>query len=92
MSRCRALATKTMGKLKSEFASWSLIADWSATYATFDNEYTARQLEMTATMAEGGLFYRKMRPVVWSPASRTALADSELEYNPEHKRFDSDNL
>ena len=28
--------------------------------------------------------HRKLKPVYWSPSSRTALAEAELEYNEEH--------
>lgn len=31
-----------------------------------------------------GLIYRAHRPVYWSPTSRTALAEAELEYNDTH--------
>uniref|UniRef100_A0A673LEM3 isoleucine--tRNA ligase n=1 Tax=Sinocyclocheilus rhinocerous TaxID=307959 RepID=A0A673LEM3_9TELE len=31
-----------------------------------------------------GLIYQDYKPVFWSPSSRTALAEAELEYNPEH--------
>ncbi|XP_070567796.1 isoleucine--tRNA ligase, mitochondrial-like isoform X2 [Ptychodera flava] len=31
-----------------------------------------------------GYVYRDLKPVNWSPSSRTALAEAELEYNPKH--------
>lgn len=31
-----------------------------------------------------GLIYRGLRPVYWSPSSRTALADAELEWMDNH--------
>jgi isoleucyl-tRNA synthetase len=31
-----------------------------------------------------GLIYRGLRPVYWSPSSRTALADAELEWVDNH--------
>ena len=31
-----------------------------------------------------GYIYRGMKPVHWSPSSRTALAEAELEYPEEH--------
>ena len=31
-----------------------------------------------------GLIYRGLKPVYWSPSSRTALAEAELEYNESH--------
>ena len=32
-----------------------------------------------------GLIYRQFKPVYWSPSSRTALAEAELEYDENHK-------
>jgi len=34
-----------------------------------------------------GLIYQDYMPVYWSPSSRTALAEAELEYNNNHKRY-----
>ena len=31
-------------------------------------------------MVEEGYVFRSVKPVFWSPASRTALAEAELEY------------
>lgn len=36
-------------------------------------------------MVKRGLINRHYRPVHWSPSSRTALAEAELEYNDNHK-------
>jgi isoleucyl-tRNA synthetase len=32
-----------------------------------------------------GLIYRQFKPVYWSPSSRTALAEAELEYDENHR-------
>lgn len=34
-----------------------------------------------------GLIYRNYRPVHWSPSSKSALAEAELEYVDKHKSF-----
>ena len=31
------------------------------------------------------MIYRRLRPVYWSPSTRTALAEAELEYNENHE-------
>ena len=36
--------------------------------------------EVFQRMYEGGHIYRSVKPVYWSPSSRTALAEAELEY------------
>jgi isoleucyl-tRNA synthetase len=35
-------------------------------------------------MLQAGHIYRGRKPVNWSPSSRTALAEAELEYPPDH--------
>src|SRR6201999_3626491 len=42
--------------------------------------YEAAMLEVFARFVEAGLVYRKLKPVPWSIANQTALADAELEY------------
>ena len=39
---------------------------------------------MFADMVKGGHVYRGRKPVNWSPSSRTALAEAELEYPEGH--------
>ena len=36
-------------------------------------------------MFKKGFIYRGKKPVNWSPSSRTALAEAELEYSDDHK-------
>lgn len=61
------------------------MADWDNPYFTFDHQYEANQLEIFKKLLQKGLIYRALKPVYWSPSSHTALAEAELEYNPEHK-------
>jgi isoleucyl-tRNA synthetase len=53
-------------------------------YTTMSPAYEARQLRLLAALVERGLVERSVRPVYWSPASRSALAESELEYRDDH--------
>src|ERR1700722_19925889 len=43
-------------------------------------DYEARTLEVFARFVENGLVYKQLKPVHWSIANQTALADAELEY------------
>jgi isoleucyl-tRNA synthetase len=43
-----------------------------------------RQLRIFQKMVEKGQIYRQHRPVHYSPSSRTALAEAELEYTDNH--------
>ncbi|XP_004699964.1 isoleucine--tRNA ligase, mitochondrial [Echinops telfairi] len=82
--KARAFAKAAIEKQKSAFVRWGIMADWNNCYYTFDEKYEAQQLRIFYEMHEKGLVHRSYKPVFWSPSSRTALAEAELEYNPEH--------
>lgn len=48
---------------------------------TMDPSYEAAQLALFAEMHEQGLIVQGFKPVFWSPSSRSALAEAELEYH-----------
>lgn len=54
------------------------------TYRFADHDYEMRQLRVFQKMVERGLIYRQHRPVHYSPSSRSALAEAELEYKDAH--------
>ena len=80
----RKLASKTVRDQERSFRKWSIMADWSNAWTTMDKEYELQQLGVFKNMVKKGLIYRRFRPVHWSPSSRTALADAELEYRDDH--------
>ncbi|XP_058131216.1 isoleucine--tRNA ligase, mitochondrial [Dasypus novemcinctus] len=82
--KARSFAKAAIEKQKSAFIRWGIMADWNNCYYTFDRKYEAKQLRIFYQMYDKGLVYRAYKPVFWSPSSRTALAEAELEYNPEH--------
>ncbi|KAK2086658.1 Isoleucine--tRNA ligase, mitochondrial [Saguinus oedipus] len=82
--KARSFAKVAIEKQKLAFIHWGIMADWNNCYFTFDGKYDAKQLRNFYQMYEKGLVYRSSKPVFWSPSSRTALAEAELEYNPEH--------
>ncbi|KAG8584441.1 hypothetical protein GDO81_008829 [Engystomops pustulosus] len=83
-SRARAYAEKAIEKQKSSFIRWGVMADWDSCYYTYDKKYEAKQLDVFFKMHEKGHIYQDYRPVFWSPSTRTALAEAELEYNQQH--------
>ncbi|KAI9137684.1 isoleucyl-tRNA synthetase [Paraphysoderma sedebokerense] len=83
-SRARKLALETVQMQKSNFQEWGIMGDWDKAYLTLDPKYESNQLKVFHQMVEKGLIYRKRKPVYWSPSSRTALAESELEYKDDH--------
>ncbi|KAJ1925916.1 isoleucine-tRNA ligase [Tieghemiomyces parasiticus] len=81
----RKTALTTLEAQKRELQEWGVLADWDVVYRTLDLDYEVRQLGVFRTMVEKGLIYRRTRPVYWSPSSRTALAEAELEYKADHR-------
>uniref|UniRef100_A0A8C3MZE0 Isoleucine--tRNA ligase, mitochondrial n=1 Tax=Geospiza parvula TaxID=87175 RepID=A0A8C3MZE0_GEOPR len=82
--RARAFAEGAIEKQKSAFIRWGIMADWANCYLTFDPKYEANQLRVFYKMYDKGLIYRDYKPVFWSPSTKTALAEAELEYNEQH--------
>lgn len=83
--KARKFAREAIKIQMEAFKRWGVMADWdNQCYYTFDPEYEVKQLEVFYQMYEKGLIYQDFMPVYWSPSSGTALAESELEYNPDH--------
>lgn len=80
----RDLATRTVEVQKTSFRQWGIMADWENPWRTMDKSFEVRQLEVFKEMVNKGLIYRQRKPVYWSPSSRTALAEAELEYREDH--------
>lgn len=80
----RKLAAKTVEKQKKAFREWAIMADWDSAWTTMDKGFEIDQLHVFREMVKKGLVYRRFKPVYWSPASRTALAEAELEYREDH--------
>jgi isoleucyl-tRNA synthetase len=58
-----------------------ILADWERPYKTMDPQYESAQLSLFAEMHAQGLVVQGFKPVFWSPSSRSALAEAELEYH-----------
>ena len=77
---CREHAEKFIDRQREQFKRLGILGDWDRPYATMEKGYEARTLDVFARMVQHGLVYKKLKPVHWSIANRTALADAELEY------------
>lgn len=82
--KAREFAEGAIASQMAAFQRWGVMADWDQCYYTFDGAYEAAQLKVFQEMHSKGLIYQDYKPVFWSPSSRTALAEAELEYNAEH--------
>ncbi len=82
--KAAAFAKKQIASQMSGFRRWGIWADWDHSYLTLQKEYEASQIEVFGLMALKGYIYRGLKPVHWSPSSKTALAEAELEYPEGH--------
>ncbi|XP_043551713.1 isoleucine--tRNA ligase, mitochondrial [Chiloscyllium plagiosum] len=82
--KAKEFAERTIERQRAAFIRWGVMADWDKCYYTFDKQYEAKQLEVFHKMFDEGYIYQDYKPVFWSPSTRTALAEAELEYNQQH--------
>lgn len=66
------------------FKRFGVWGDWDKPYLTLLPEFEAAQIGVFGDMYLKGYIYRGRKPVHWSPSSRTALAEAELEYPEGH--------
>ncbi|GAX74373.1 hypothetical protein CEUSTIGMA_g1821.t1 [Chlamydomonas eustigma] len=78
-------ALKTLEQQREQFKRYGVWGDWEAPYITLQPEFEAAQLAVFGKMLLNGHIYRGRKPVHWSPSSRTALAEAELEYPEGHR-------
>ena len=79
-SECKKDAEKFVKVQTEQLQRWETLADYDNPYLTMNPKYESAVLEVFATMIEKGLVYRQLKPVHWSIANETALAEAELEY------------
>ena len=79
-----AYAEEQIERQKAGFKRWGIWGDWDQPYLTMQKAYEAAQIDVFGQMVLKGHIYRGLKPVHWSPSSRTALAEAELEYPDGH--------
>jgi len=77
---CREHAAKFVDIQRSEFKTLGIIADWEKPYVTMDYRFEANIFRTLCEVAKKGLLIERSKPVFWSWAERTALAEAEVEY------------
>jgi isoleucyl-tRNA synthetase len=78
--RCHDYADKYVKVQSEQFQRLGILGEWENPYLTMAPEYESDTLEVFAKFVEAELVYKQLKPVPWSVANRTALADAELEY------------
>lgn len=77
---CKASAEKFVALQAAQMQRLLTLADYEHPYLTMSPAYEGAVLEDFAQLVEAGLVVRALKPVHWSIANRTALAEAELEY------------
>ncbi len=77
---CREHASKFVAIQKEGFESLGVIADWDNPYVTMDFKFEANIYRTLCEVASKGLLVERHKPIFWSWAAQTALADAEVEY------------
>jgi isoleucyl-tRNA synthetase len=80
-AECRAYAAHWMGIQAAEFARLGVAGDWAHRYATMDFPSEALIANEIGRFLLNSALYRGLRPVMWSPVEKTALAEAEVEYH-----------
>ena len=77
---CREHAAKFVDIQRDEFKKLGIVADWKNPYVTMDYKFEANIFRTLCDVAKKGLLIERSKPVYWSWAERTALAEAEVEY------------
>ncbi|EPV8106565.1 isoleucine--tRNA ligase [Campylobacter lari] len=77
---CRGHAREFVNIQRDEFKSLGVIADWDEPYLTMKNAFEADIYKALCKIAKKGLLLERSKPVFWSWAAKSALAEAEVEY------------
>jgi isoleucyl-tRNA synthetase len=77
---CREHAAAFIDIQRDEFKKLGIVADWENPYLTMDYKFEANIYRTLCDVANKGLLIERSKPVYWSWAERTALAEAEVEY------------
>lgn len=82
--KAASFAKETVEKQSEAFQRYGIFGDFEHPYLTLQPEFEAAQIRVFGEMFQKGFIFRGRKPVHWSPSSRTALAEAELEYPDNH--------
>ncbi len=78
---CRRYSQHWLEVQTAEFKRLGVTGDWAGRYATMDFSSEAAIAAEIGKFLLNGALYRGLRPVMWSPVEKTALAEAEIEYH-----------
>ncbi len=77
---CREHAMRFYKIQKDEFKELGVIGDWENPYLTLKFRFEADIYRNLCDIAKKGLLIERSKPIFWSWAAKTALAEAEVEY------------
>lgn len=77
---CRAHASEFIEIQKKEFLELGIIGDFKNPYKTMDFSFESSIYRALCKIAKKGLLKERSKPVFWSWAAKSALAEAEVEY------------
>ncbi|GBR48622.1 isoleucine--tRNA ligase [Neokomagataea thailandica] len=80
-AECREYAAQWVAKQADDFKRLGVQAEWAHRYVTMDFASEAKIVQEIGRFLLNGGLYRGLRPVMWSPVEKTALAEAEIEYH-----------
>jgi isoleucyl-tRNA synthetase len=78
--KCREFALGNLKGQETQFKRLGVWGNWDNPYLTIRGDYEATQIELFGKMVAKGYVYKGLKPVYWSIACETALAEAEVEY------------
>ena len=79
-AECRAYAAHWMDVQAKEFRRLGVEGDFKQRYATMDLPSEGAIVHEICKFLLNGALNRGLRPIMWSPVEKTALAEAEIEY------------
>lgn len=77
---CTDYALKYVDIQKQQFKNLGVLGDFKNPYLTLNKEFEAEQIKVFGEMLKKGYIYKGLKPVYWCSKCKTALAESEIEY------------
>ena len=65
---------------RNEFKDMGILGDWDDPYLTLKFEFEAEIYKALCQIAKKGILIERSKPVFWSWAAKSALAEAEVEY------------
>lgn len=78
---CRAYADRWIDAQMDDFKRLGVQGDWDNRYLTMSFHAEAQIVREIGKFLCNGSLYRGVKPVMWSPVEKTALAEAEVEYH-----------